>query len=99
MSAPLREEFDAEGGEREELLARLEAAVEEADAVLARLDPERLPERRTIQGTEVSVLEAVYHVVEHFGMHTGQIAYITKLRTGRDLAFYEVEEGVARPQW
>jgi hypothetical protein len=32
-------------------------------------------------------------------MHTGQIAYITKLRTGTDLGFYEVEDGVAHPRW
>jgi hypothetical protein len=38
-------------------------------------------------------------VVEHFGMHTGQIIYITKLRRGVDLAFYEVEGGVATPMW
>jgi hypothetical protein len=31
---------------------------------------------------------AVYHVVEHFGMHYGQILYITKLVQGRDLGFY-----------
>jgi hypothetical protein len=29
-----------------------------------------LAERRVIQGREVSVLEALYHAVEHFGMHT-----------------------------
>jgi hypothetical protein len=27
-------------------------------------------------------------VVEHFGLHYGQIAYITKMLRGQDLAFY-----------
>jgi hypothetical protein len=30
----------------------------------------------------------VYHVVEHFGMHYGQILYISKLVRGEDLGFY-----------
>jgi hypothetical protein len=37
--------------------------------------------------------------VEHFSTHVGQIIYITKLRTGGDLRFYEVDEGIARPNW
>ena len=32
-------------------------------------------------------------------MHTGQIIWIAKARTGRDLGFYEVEGDVARPSW
>jgi uncharacterized damage-inducible protein DinB len=36
----------------------------------------------------VTVLEAIYHVVEHFSMHTGQIIFATKLLTGEDLEFY-----------
>jgi hypothetical protein len=27
-------------------------------------------------------------VVEHFGLHYGQIVYITKMQEGRDLGFY-----------
>jgi len=37
----------------------------------------------------VTVLEAVYHVVEHFAGHTGQIIYATKLMTSEDLGFYK----------
>jgi len=33
----------------------------------------------------VTGLEAIYHVVEHFSMHTGQIILLTKARTGEDL--------------
>jgi uncharacterized damage-inducible protein DinB len=102
-------EFDA-GTERQEgesplptaqeLLARLRATVEEVDAVLARLDPQSLLERRRIQClSEVAVLTAVFHVVEHFSMHTGQIILLTKLRAGRDLGFYDFSGGAPRANW
>ena len=35
-----------------------------------------------------TVLDAVFHVVEHFSYHLGQILYIYKLRTGEDPGFY-----------
>jgi hypothetical protein len=41
-----------------------------------------------IQGYTVSGLEAVYQVVEHFGMHYGQVVFVTKMLQGRDLGFY-----------
>ena len=41
-----------------------------------------------MQKYDVTVLEAVYHVVEHFSMHTGQILFATKLLTGQDLGYY-----------
>lgn len=82
-----------------EALARLEATVAEAAAVLRDFPPGRLGERRMIQGHDVTALDVVYHVVEHFGMHTGQVVYLTKLRTGRDLGFYRIEGDRAIPQW
>jgi hypothetical protein len=36
----------------------------------------------------MTALEAIYHVVEHFSQHTGQIIYATKLLTGTDTGFY-----------
>lgn len=93
-------EFAArEGAGRAELMANLEAVIHQADRVLDQLDRTRLAERLTIQGREVTVLEAVYHVVEHFAMHTGQIAYITKLRTGEDLGFYRVTGDIVSHEW
>lgn len=93
-------EFDTpEQGSKAATLDALERVVVAAATVLEGLRDEQLAERRTIQGREVSVLEAVYHVVEHFAMHTGQVAWITKARTGRDLAFYEDAGGLAIPRW
>jgi uncharacterized damage-inducible protein DinB len=84
---------------RQELLGVLTDAVLEVDQVLARTDPAALHEMRAIQGRECTVLEAIYHVVEHFAMHTGQILYVAKLRSGKDLGFYQLEEGIPRASW
>ena len=79
-------EFDErEPVPRAELIARLKETLAEADEVLARLAPETLLERRKTQWEEVTVLWAVYHAVEHFAMHTGQIILLAKMRAGRDL--------------
>src|SRR5712691_3806612 len=75
---------------RAELFDRLKRTVDEAVTVLARLDPEALLEKHRIQGLEVSALEAVLHVVEHFSMHAGQVVYITKLLSSADLHFYDL---------
>ena len=83
-------EFAARGGAGGggELAARLKETVEEAAAVLAETTPERLGERIVVQHYDVTVMEAIYHVVEHFSGHTGQIIFATKMLTGADLGFY-----------
>jgi uncharacterized damage-inducible protein DinB len=85
-------EFDARSGS--EALDRLRATVSEAVNVLKNLPHEKLSERRSIQKHwNLTVLEAIYHVVEHFSMHTGQIIFATKMLTASDLGFY----GFLRP--
>lgn len=80
-------EFDARSGD--DALERLKSTVTEAVAVLKDLPHASLQQRRTIQKHwDVTSLEAIYHVVEHFSMHTGQIIFATKLLTGTDLGFY-----------
>jgi uncharacterized damage-inducible protein DinB len=91
-AADIRErdsEFSARGGGSiPELKERLRGIIGEAAAVIGAVTPERLAERVVIQKYEVSVLEAIYHVVEHFSLHTGQIIFATKMLTGSDLGFY-----------
>jgi len=70
------------------LMKTLGATMQEASAVLSRLTEADLLSTFHIQGYTVSGLQAVYQVVEHFGMHYGQILYITKLVRGEDLGFY-----------
>ena len=91
---------EAELPTAQELLARLRATLAEVDAVLARLDAAALLERRAIQGLSgVVVLDAVFHVVEHFSMHTGQIIQLTKMRAAGDLGFYDFTSGEPRARW
>ncbi len=93
-------EFDArEGIGRDELLARLKQTVDDVDAVLAGLTGSELLAIRMIQGRETSILDAIYHVVEHFGMHTGQIIFLAKMLGKKDLGFYDFPDGVPRTHW
>jgi hypothetical protein len=83
-------EFAAEGQmTRAELLEKLGATVHEAEQVLLRLTEADLLAPYEIQGYRVHGLDAVYQVVEHFGLHFGQIAYITKMLCAQDLGFYK----------
>lgn len=73
---------------RAALLERLNVTMQDASTVLARLTEADLLSTYHIQGYTVSGVHAVYQVVEHFGMHYGEILYITKLLRGEDLGFY-----------
>lgn len=82
-------EFAARNGPvPQQLTAALRAAVEDAAGLIEALPEARLTETVEIQGHHVSVLEAVYHVVEHFSGHAGQIIVLTKMYTNSDLGFY-----------
>ena len=73
----------------EELQDRLGRTVAAADRVLEKLDTATLTERREIQVYQgISVLQAITHVLTHFSGHTGQIIWMTKHMTGRDLGYY-----------
>ena len=71
-----------------ELIARLGSTIERADEVLARLTEHDLRAPYTIQKYAVTGLFAVYQVVEHFALHYGQVLYIVKTVTAKDLGFY-----------
>lgn len=84
---------------RAELLSRLKRVLSDADEALAELDPTQLLEQRQIQGNDVQLLEAIFHVVEHFSMHTGQIILLTKMLKDSDLKFYDFSSGKPKPAW
>ena len=93
-------EFAATSGHtKAELLSLLGASVKDADGVLANLGVGDLDREVTIQGRETTVLAAVYHVVEHFSMHTGQIILLAKVERPGAVKFYEDAGGVAIPLW
>lgn len=93
-------EFAArDGATAAELLDVLDQALDDVDAVLAKLTSDDLASRRTIQGRELTVLEAVYHVVEHFALHAGQIILVSKMHAPGGVRFYDDAGGLARPLW
>lgn len=82
-------EFAADGGlTGAALIEKLGATVAAGIAVLERLTEAELVAPYEIQGYHVTGLDAVYQVIEHFGLHYGQIAYITKMLRDQDLGFY-----------
>jgi uncharacterized damage-inducible protein DinB len=84
-----QQEFDERAPlSRRELLEKTKAVLQEADEVIGSLDAAALLSKRQIQGVDTTVLAAIYHVVEHFSMHTGQIIFITKEKVGGDLMLW-----------
>jgi hypothetical protein len=71
---------------RDELLARLDAAVGRADAVLAVITPDRLREARSYQGpgqvVEGTVLTVILRALLDLAAHTQEIALLTRSRLG-----------------
>ena len=103
-SAPDARNRDAEFEQRDlipcdELVALLRSTLSDVHTTLQSVDPSTLLEYRKIQGNDVDILEAVFHVTEHFSMHAGQIFLLTKLLIATDLRFYDFEEGVPLGRW
>ena len=78
------------------LVEMLDATIQDAADVLGRLTETDLLRTYEIQGYTVTGLHAVYQVVEHFGLHHGQILYITKQLRGEDLGFYKALDRTGR---
>jgi uncharacterized damage-inducible protein DinB len=93
-------EFDQrEGIPLADLLGRLRTTVSEIEKVLAEFEPSRLLDEYQIQGTTSTALAAIFHVTEHFSMHTGQIIQLTKMLAGADLVFYDFSSGKPVHTW
>ena len=84
---------------RNELLGKLRTTVADIDEVLTGFDPARLLDKFPIQGTEATALAAIFHVTEHFSMHTGQIILLTKMLANVDLVFYDFSTGKPVHTW
>ena len=87
------------GPNADALIENLASAVAAADSVMAALTVEGLARPCTIQQRNTTVLEAIYHVVEHFAMHTGQIVLLTKAYSPDRIHFYDDSTPTARPVW
>lgn len=71
-----------------QLMQQLQAVVDEACRVILACNAEQLQSTRRIQIYDVTCLQAIFHVVEHFSCHTGQIIFVTKMLGDIDLGFY-----------
>jgi uncharacterized damage-inducible protein DinB len=79
------------------LIESVKATLDEADAVLAGIEDECAaansdePLQRLCrpQSYEVTVFDAIFHVVEHFSYHTGQIVFAAKWLAEGQVSFYD----------
>ena len=103
-SAPDKRNRDSEFEQRDviprdELVTLLRSTLSDVQTTLQSVDPSTLLEYRKIQGNDVDILEAIFHVTEHFSMHAGQIFLLTKLLTATDLRFYDFEAEAPIERW
>lgn len=84
-------------GSKTELMALLTETLEDVDAVLAGVERELVAvesdaplQRECVpQGYAQTVLDAVFHVVEHFSYHTGQIILLAKWHAADRIRLYD----------
>lgn len=84
---------------RDKLMAGLKQTLSDADAALAKFDADKLLEKHLIQGCDTTAQAALFHVVEHFSMHTGQIIMMAKMFAEVDLGFYDFADTTPVPRW
>lgn len=83
------EEFGTKGGyTKAELIAKLEATMQQACEVIEKMTEQEAMRVRMVQGFNYSGIGNIMHAVEHYSYHTGQIAFYTKLLKNMDLKFY-----------
>ena len=83
-------EFDERGPiSKDELKSKLSSAMEDAKSIITNVPIEELLKPRPVQTFDETGLTILIHVTEHFSYHTGQIAYITKMISDRQLGFYD----------
>ena len=93
-------EFAATGGQtKAELMSRLTETFREIDTVLAGVTVAELDTPRRIQGADTTVFDAIYHVVEHVSMHTGQIIQLAKWRAPGTVKLYDASSDSFTPLW
>ena len=91
-------EFAARGSvSKSELIELLKSTLDQADAVLGGIEAECAVANSDAplqwvckpQAYETSVFDAIFHVVEHFSYHTGQIIFAAKWLAEGQVSFYD----------
>lgn len=81
-------EFDERSRiDKAELLQKLDDTLLEVNAILEKLTPELLAEKRRIQAHEVTCLQAILHSMAHLRGHTQEMIHITRTQLGDDYRF------------
>jgi hypothetical protein len=81
-------EFSEKGPiSRAELLKRLNATLEGAGKVIAKLSPDDLLRTYSIQGFTAKGGDVLTRIIAHFGYHAGQVVYFAKMQRAKDLGF------------
>jgi len=78
--AVLQAEHEAAGAGRDELLALVNRAFQQAEALVRALDPAALPEPRTVgrKHLPTTVIGLLVHIAEHTQRHVGQVVSAAK---------------------
>lgn len=83
-------EFSARNSHnKEELLQLISQTIDQASEVVENCTEEELLRVRMVQGFSFSGLGVVLHAVEHLSYHTGQIAYLVKLKNDQQIGLYD----------
>lgn len=72
-----------------QLLQLISDTIDEASQVVRGCSEVELLRVREVQGFSFSGLGVVLHAVEHLSYHTGQIAYLVKLRNDQQIGLYD----------
>jgi uncharacterized damage-inducible protein DinB len=87
------------GRTKDEMVSQLAATIHDIDAMFGRLTVAELDEPRMIQGASTNVFHAIYHVVEHFSGHTGQIILLAKWLAPGEVKLYDASSTSFTPLW
>ncbi len=83
-------EFSARNSHNKaELLELISTTIDQASEVVNNCSEEELLRVRMVQGFSFSGLGVVLHAVEHLSYHTGQIAYLVKLKNDQQIGLYD----------
>ena len=93
-------EFSATGGQsKTALLDRLAQSFQLIGAAIVAVPVSEMDAPRVIQGASTTVFNAIYHVVEHVSMHTGQIILLAKWRAPGAIRLYDASSVSFTPLW
>ena len=82
-------EFDERNPlDKRQLMETLTQTMMQAREIIENVPVEELLRQRPVQTFDETGISILIHVTEHFSYHTGQVAYITKMVTGKSLEFY-----------